>query len=185
MKLKIITIISLTFISIACASNTFIKKVDSDADGIIEKYIYFKNDKCVKEHYDKDKDGNVDCIVYYDEKGNVVAFEVDTNNDSKMDARDEFFENRTSKSYRDDNKDSKMDRSWITYYDELGNKSYIEYDINYDGIIDSKFSLVDKIRENRINGVWIRDHEKDGKHGIKQNNVWKEIIFEDKKWKIC
>ena len=55
----------------SCASGKFIKKIDVNNDGFYEKYQVFYNDKLIKENYDKDQDGDIDSVIYYDKKGVV------------------------------------------------------------------------------------------------------------------
>ncbi len=180
-----IKIILILMISLGgCAINQFVKKVDNNANGAYEKFIYFKNDVIIKEEYDIDENFKIDRIVYYNKNNDVFAIEQDTDNDGLLDSRDEFFEDYRTKSFRDLNKDGFMDRSWITYYTEFGEKQYVEYDIDNDGKIDSNFKFNKGIRENFVNGAWISDVMKENKHGILIEGQWQEIIFKEGEWSI-
>ena len=119
----------------------------------------------------------------YDLKTHEQQYYVDINDDGIVDARDEYFDDMRSISYRDDNKDGIMDRSWTTFYSDKGVNLYVEYDLNNDGLIDSKFKLNRGVRENLVNGVWMKDVERDNKHGVVVDGQWRETVFENGMWK--
>ncbi|MBU0651115.1 hypothetical protein KKC59_04305 [bacterium] len=179
---KIFFVLLILLTSVGCAHNRLTKNIDVDENGVIEKIMIYEDNILICEEIDKDLDSRVDCIIHYNKDGKVSSVEHDIDNDGKIDAKDKYFEDMRSISYRDDNKDGKMDRSWSTFYSDKGLEVYVEYDLNNDGLIDSKIKLNRGLRENLINGVWMKEVEKDGCHGVEIDGVWQEIVFDKGKW---
>ncbi len=160
----------------------FVREVDSDGDGVIEKYVHYERSRVRKEEIDRNGDGHVDRVVEYNVQGKIERTAHDTDGDSVLDAWDSYFDDFRVKSLRDRNKDSVPDLGWTTYYTDEGKKQYVEYDIDLDGRVDSVFKVRRNIRENRVGNDWLLDVKKGQRHGIIHEGAWSEIIFEQGEW---
>ncbi len=157
----------------------FVKESDSDDDGIIERRAYYRGAHLVKETFDRDADHVMDYILYYNSDGRVSMVETDTNGDAMIDTRDMYYNNMTSKSQRDDDYDGIMDRAWMSHYSE-GKRIVVEHDLNHDGIMDIRMNM--GVQENFVNGLWVEDVSRNGKHGMIIGNTWLELDFYEGQW---
>ena len=89
-------------------------EADTNGDGKMDEWVFYKNGKATKGEKDTKKDGKPDTFLTYDVKGVIVKLEVDTDGDSKIDEWIFYKNGKPVRAEKDINKDGKAD-TWITY----------------------------------------------------------------------
>ncbi len=169
----------------ACSSHVYIKTFDYDADGLVDKTLYVARHRVVREDVDRDRDGVVDLLLHYNEKGDIFMTEYDNNADGQVELREEFFPNHTTRSSKDDDHDGFMDRSWMTYFNDKGQSVFMELDHDFDQIIDSKVDLIEGTRQDLVHGQWHRSYKNKEERVIRVRDKWLRIIFSQGEWIVA
>jgi hypothetical protein len=168
----------------ACAPHVYVKSFDMDQDGHPDKEYRVLNGRIFREDLDRNHNGTIDTYIHYGESGTITSIEYDSDEDGRIDGREEYYADARARSFRDEDGDGVMDRSWLTYYGEEGRPVYMELDLDNDDRIDSKINLDEGVRENLLHGRWYKDVTSDDHHGVWIQERWFPVEFCDGDWRI-
>jgi hypothetical protein len=106
---------------------------DNNDDGKIDRWIYLSGGTVERVEIDRDFDGKVDYIIFYDEEDLKKEEQLDYNYDGEMDDLYLYVKGKLKRREIDTNYDSKID-VWV-YLDGIYIEKY-EKDTDFDGEID-------------------------------------------------
>ncbi len=89
-------------------------EVDTNGDGKMNEWIFYKDGNPTKGERDANGDGKVDTWLRYNKEGMIIKSEADTDGNGKIDEWVIFKDGRPTQAERDTNGDGKAD-TWIIY----------------------------------------------------------------------
>lgn len=125
------------------------REVDLDHDGTKDMFRFYNSEgRTVREDEDRDFDGRIDVISYFD-RGEVVRREMDTNRDGQVDMRIFYREHRPYRAERELNNNNSPDfrPDYWEYYDNRGNIVRMGWDYNGDERAD-QWDRTDRVTPN-------------------------------------
>lgn len=125
------------------------REVDLDHDGTKDLFRFYNAEgRTVREEEDRDFDGRIDVISYFD-RGEVVRREMDTNRDGQVDMRVFYRERRPYRAERELNNNNSPDfrADYWEYYDARGTIVRMGWDYNGDERAD-QWDRTDRVTPN-------------------------------------
>lgn len=122
------------------------REVDLNHDGSKDVFRFYNDEgRTLREEADRDFDGHIDVITYY-EGGEVVREEYDTNRDGMVDMRLFFRDHRPFRAERELQQDNTPDfrADYWEFYDTRGHVVRIGWDYDHDGRAD-RWDRVDRV----------------------------------------
>lgn len=122
------------------------REVDLDHDGTKDMYRFYNSEgRTVREEEDRDFDGRIDVISYFD-RGEVIRRELDTNRDGQVDMRIFYRDHRPYRAERELTSNNSPDfrADYWEYYDNRGSVVRMGWDYNGDERAD-QWDRVDRI----------------------------------------
>lgn len=126
------------------------REVDLNHDGTKDVFRFYNDEgRTVREEADRDFDGHIDVISYF-EAGEIVRQEFDTNRDGMVDMRQFFREHRVFRAERELQHDNSPDfrADYWEFYDARGHVVRIGWDYDHDGRAD-RWDRVDRVAPSR------------------------------------
>jgi hypothetical protein len=125
------------------------REVDLNYDGTKDMFRFYNAEgRTVREEEDRDFDGRIDVISYFD-RGEVVRREMDTNRDGQVDMRIFYRERRPYRAERELTSNNSPDfrADYWEYYDARGSIVRMGWDYNGDERAD-QWDRVDRVTPN-------------------------------------
>lgn len=126
------------------------REVDLNHDGTKDVFRFYNDEgRTTREEADRDFDGHIDVISYY-EAGEIVRQEYDTNRDGMVDTRQFFRDHRVFRAERELQHDNSPDfrADYWEFYDNRGHVVRIGWDYDHDGRAD-RWDRVDRVAPTR------------------------------------
>ncbi len=136
------------------------REVDLDHDGTKDVFRFYNSEgRTLREEEDRDFDGRIDVITYFD-RGEVVRREHDTNHDGQVDMRVFYRDRRPYRAEREmtPNTDATFRADYWEYYDARGHVVRIGWDYNGDERAD-QWDRVDRVTPSLAGGEVAGDDE--------------------------